>query len=230
MVILRKRQKKSSRFSWKIDFSNLIHDICIYNFCCNLSLRLVTKTRACKVVSQEGSLGVTPHVLGSEENVREWTFTLPRELPPWELESWWVSKFSESDCRVQNSMDWKIPYIIKNILKCRCLKWAHMTHLDIWNTSLGSGVKLAIWFPTIKSQESPQFSRVQVACDIPLKSSRWGLQLCFRSHFNQRFTCKVMGLQSRMSPSCENFMTPTWESWDKMSFGCRPHGEAQNIL
>ncbi len=43
----------------------MIHDICIYNFCCNLSLRLVTKARACKVVSQEGSLGVTPHALGS---------------------------------------------------------------------------------------------------------------------------------------------------------------------
>jgi hypothetical protein len=28
-------------------------------------------------------------------------------------------------------------HTIKNLLKCRCLKWARMTHLDIWNTSYG---------------------------------------------------------------------------------------------
>jgi hypothetical protein len=32
-------------------------------------------------------------------------------------------------------MDWGIPYTIKNILEFRCLKWNHMTHLGIWNTS-----------------------------------------------------------------------------------------------
>jgi len=28
-------------------------------------------------------------------------------------------------------MDWKF-YIIEKLLKRRCLKWARMTHLDIW--------------------------------------------------------------------------------------------------
>jgi hypothetical protein len=28
-------------------------------------------------------------------------------------------------------------YIIGKILKCKCLKWARMTHLDIYNTSYG---------------------------------------------------------------------------------------------
>jgi len=32
-------------------------------------------------------------------------------------------------------MDWRVPYIIRKFLECRCLKWAHMIHLDIWNTS-----------------------------------------------------------------------------------------------
>ncbi len=41
----------------------------------------------------------------------EWTFTLPKQLPLEELESRWT--------------------------KHRCLKWAHITHLDIWNTSYG---------------------------------------------------------------------------------------------
>ncbi len=32
-------------------------------------------------------------------------------------------------------MDWDIPYIIRKLLEHRCLKWAHMTHLDTSNTS-----------------------------------------------------------------------------------------------
>jgi hypothetical protein len=40
------------------------------------------------------------------------------------------------------------------------------------------GVKLAVWLPTIKSRELTQFPCVQMACNLPLKSSQWGLQLC----------------------------------------------------
>jgi hypothetical protein len=54
-------------------------------------------------------------------------------------------------------------------------------------------VKLAIWLSTIKSQESTRFPCVQVACNIPLESSWWRLQLCFRLYFNQRSTHKIMG-------------------------------------
>jgi hypothetical protein len=28
-----------------------------------------------------------------------------------------------------------VPYIIEKLLECRCLKWARIAHLDIWNTS-----------------------------------------------------------------------------------------------
>jgi hypothetical protein len=58
--------------------------------------------------------------------VWEWTFTLPSELPFW-----------ESDCRGQNPLHWRIIYIIGKLLKLKCLKWARITHLDIWNTSYG---------------------------------------------------------------------------------------------
>jgi hypothetical protein len=34
-------------------------------------------------------------------------------------------------------MDWRVLYIIEKLLKRRCLKWAFMTHLDIWNISYG---------------------------------------------------------------------------------------------
>jgi hypothetical protein len=34
-------------------------------------------------------------------------------------------------------MDYDILYIIRNFLERRCLKWARIIHLDIWNTSYG---------------------------------------------------------------------------------------------
>jgi hypothetical protein len=74
---------------------------------------------------------------GVQKSVREWTLTLPRELPLWELESRWTLESSESNCKGQNSLDWSVPYIIENRLERRCLKWACMTHLDIWNISYG---------------------------------------------------------------------------------------------
>jgi len=98
--------------------------------CRNLNLGLVTKARACEVVGQERSLGM-------KESVKEWTLTPPRELPPWELESRWTLEFLKSNYKGQNPLDWKIIYIIENLLKRRCLEWACMTHLDTWNTSYG---------------------------------------------------------------------------------------------
>jgi hypothetical protein len=66
----------------------------------------------------------------------------------------------------------------------------------------GPGIKSPIWLSTIKSQESPWFPCVQVACNIPLQSSWQGLKLFFKPRLNQRFSCKVMGPQSRESPNC----------------------------
>jgi hypothetical protein len=100
---------------------------------------------------------------GVQKSVREWTLTLPSELPFWELESQWTPESSEGNYKGWNPLDWRVLYIIEKLLKRRCLKWAHMTHLDIWNTSYGrQGVKLTVWLPTTKSQESTQFPYVQV--------------------------------------------------------------------
>jgi hypothetical protein len=100
----------------------------------------VTKARACKGASQEWSPWVTFHAHGRMrvyESVREWTLTFPSELPFWELESRWIPKFLKSDCRGQNPLDVGVPYNIGKLLELRCVKWARMIHLDIWNTSYG---------------------------------------------------------------------------------------------
>jgi hypothetical protein len=70
-------------------------------------------------------------------SVTEWTLTLPRQLPLWEMESRWTLETSESDFRGQNSMACDVLYIIGKILELRCLKWARIPHLGIWNTSYG---------------------------------------------------------------------------------------------
>jgi hypothetical protein len=53
------------------------------------------------------------------------------------MESRWILKISESDLRGQNSMACGVLYIIEKLLERRCLKWARIAHLNIWNTSYG---------------------------------------------------------------------------------------------
>jgi hypothetical protein len=71
------------------------------------------------------------------ERVWRWRLTLPSEFPLWELESQWTPELSKSNYRGQNTLHWRVLYIIEKLLKCKCLKWARMTHLDICNTSYG---------------------------------------------------------------------------------------------
>jgi len=59
-----------------------------------------------------------------------------------------------------------------------------------------------------RSQESTRFPYVQVVCDIPLESSRWGLECYFRPHLNQRSSHKVIRPQSCERPNFGNFEIP----------------------
>ncbi len=71
------------------------------------------------------------------ESVKEWTSTLPSELSLWELESQWTPESLENDCRGQNPLDWKVPYIIGKILERKCPKWSCITHFGNYKTSYG---------------------------------------------------------------------------------------------
>jgi hypothetical protein len=103
--------------------------------CRNPSLGLATEARACKVAGQEGTPRGTLQLLGVPKSVREWTLTFSSELPCWELESQWTLESSECDYKGQNPLAWRVIYIIRKLSKLRCLKWARIAHLDIWNTS-----------------------------------------------------------------------------------------------
>jgi len=74
-----------------------------------------------------------------------------------------------------SSCHWKL-------LKCRCWKWPHMSHLDIYSISYGKK----------KGRESTRPRCVQMECDTLLESSQGELQVCFRPHPNQRSGQRVM--------------------------------------
>jgi len=87
--------------------------------------------------------------------------------------------------------------------------FGHLQH-KLWRNE-GLGVKLVVWLPTTKSQESTWPLCVQVECDTLLENS-WGeLQVCFRPHPNRRSEQKVTTSQSPGSPNRDNFGTTPWE-------------------
>jgi hypothetical protein len=120
-----------------------------------------------------------------------------------------LSNFQKVIAGVKNTLDQRVLHTIGKLLERKCLKWAHMTHLDTSNTSYGQKKgresNRQIWLPTTKSWESPQFPCVHVMCNIPLESSWWRLQICFRPHVDQRFAHKDMAPQSCESPNFGNF-------------------------
>ncbi len=111
--------------------------------------------------------------------------------------------------------------------------WA-FGHLSpkLWEKE-GSGVKLAVWLPTTKSQESTSSRPLNWECDTSLERWRRGLQVWFRLRCDQTLQSGVMSSQSPGTPPGQfrdNFGTPTWESWEKEPFGCSPQNVAQRIL
>jgi hypothetical protein len=94
----------------------------------------------------------------------------------------------------------------------------------------GSGLKMSIWFLTIRSQESLWFMCVQGACHILLEKCQWGLQLCVKPRFNWRSTQEVMGVQNDESPNFEIFGTLGLGVPGRIPFGCSLHGEWQKLL
>jgi len=122
-----------------------------------------------------------------QKSVREKTLTLPSELPSWELESRWNLECSKSDYKGQNPMVRGILHIIGKLLKLKCLKWAHMTHLDIWNTNYGlkKGRESNWQFDSrsLKVGNQPNFLVCRWFATYHWKAC-WELECFFRPHLN----------------------------------------------
>jgi len=101
--------------------------------CRNFSFKFTTKTKGLQGCEPKGSPWVTPHALGSVEKCEG---VNPR-TPTWEMKTKWTLESSKGDCMGENSMAWGVLYTIRKLLERRCLKWARIAHLDIWNISYG---------------------------------------------------------------------------------------------
>jgi hypothetical protein len=97
--------------------------------------------------------------------------------------------------------------------------FGHLQH-KLWPKER-SGVKLAIWLPTMGSRWR---------CNMPLESSRRGLKLWFRLHPDWSSTVEIIVLQSCRTSSLGKFETPIWESRNKKPFRCHSRRVVQSIL
>jgi len=100
--------------------------------CHDPNVKFMTKTKSWKRCGVKMQL--ENHIHASKnlriwKIVKDWAHTLPSGFPLWELESLLNLKKLESNFRGQNSLDWRVFYIIGKFLKHRCLKWSCMT---IW--------------------------------------------------------------------------------------------------
>ncbi len=225
--------------------------------CRNPSFGLVTKTKGLQGCGPRrslgikgkrsqgcrlrGSPGVTSHTPGNVRrcegvwgSMREWTFTLPRQFPFWEMESWWTFETSESDFRGQNSMACGIFYIIEKVLELRCLKWAHIAHLDIWNTS---------YDPKKGWELNYQFdSRLEkVRNRLDLLNCRGRATYCWKA-FNESYNfaldrISIWGLFAKLCgskvvgvPTSAISGLPLGSPGRENPFGCRLCGQPQNML
>ncbi len=91
------------------------------------------------------------------------------------------------------------------------LKWVRMTHLGTQNISYGQkkGQESSCQFDSrpLKVRNLHDLLTFMCLCHIMLERSWWRLQLFFRPHLNQRFSQKIMGLQSCKIPHFKNFET-----------------------
>jgi hypothetical protein len=98
----------------------------------------------------------------------------------------------------------------------------------------GSGVKLTIWLPIIKSQELTRPWCAHGECDTPLESSQGELQGRFRPRPNRRSEQRVTTSWSPESPNRDNFGAisglPLGNPGSKSHSGVGCGGVTQKIL
>jgi hypothetical protein len=146
----------------------------------------------------------------------------------------WSPKSSKRNCRGQNLMHWKVIYIIGKLSKRRCLKWALITHLDIWNTSYGQK----------KGQESNwQFDSrsLKVMNQPDFLACRWCATYCWTPlEQGYNFALDLIAIGGLHAKLCTPKITgvpvvgilglPLGNPETKIHLDVAPRGEMQSIL
>jgi hypothetical protein len=164
-------------------------------------------------------------------NVKEWTHTFPSELPVWELESLWSFEYSKRYFNNQISLDQRVLYTIEKLLKLRCLKWACITHLSTCNTSYsqnkGQELKCQFDFRPLKIKNRPEIHVCNRRATYHWKALNvvynFALDLASIKKIFTRNYGPPKFWESQFQKNWDS-RPPSWESWDKMTLGCNPHG------
>jgi hypothetical protein len=204
--------------------------------CCrNPSLGLATKARGYKVAGQvAGDPGALHMLLGVQkvwENEPSQS-QVNSHVGSWSLER--TPKFSERDCRGQNSSPWRVLYIIGKLLKCRCLKWACMAHLDIWNTSYGqkkgweSNWQFDSW--PLKVGNRPDLLGCRQHATYRWKALDEGYNFPIDRTSIRGLLAKLWGSKVSGVPVGGISRLPRESPGKEKPFRCRPRGEAQSKI
>jgi hypothetical protein len=110
------------------------------------------------------------------------------------------------------------------LLKLRCLKWAYMTHLSTTNTSCG-------WMKGRESKCQFDSRPLKVRNCFNFLTCRWRVTYSWKAfdkayNFTSGLTLHKMLWASKVVrvPISWILGLSTWESWDKMTFGCNMYG------
>jgi len=98
-----------------------------------------------------------------KESVREWTLTLPKELPFWELESRWISECVESDCKGQNPKAQGVLYIIGKLLMRATTLFQTSSQSEVCTQSYGA--------PKLRESQLWQFRNSHLG--VPGQNAIW---------------------------------------------------------
>jgi len=125
-------------------------------------------------------------------------------------------------------------YIIGKLLEHRCLKWARMAHLDIWNISYGQKKG---WESNCQFDSRPK----KVRNRLDLLSCKWratyhwkyfdeGYKFALDRTSIQGLLAKLWGSKVVGVPIGAISRLPLGSPGREKPFGCGPHGEVQSIL
>ncbi len=143
-------------------------------------------------------------------------------------------EFSKRNCRGQNSSSWGFFYIIGKLLKCRCLKWARIAHLDIWNTNYGQkkGRESNWQFDSrpLKVENRPDFLGCRWRATYRWKALDKGYNFVSNLVAIRGLHKKLCALKVAGVPIHGISGLPLGNPGTKWPFGCGPRGVAQSIL
>jgi hypothetical protein len=137
------------------------------------------------------------------------------------MESQWIPETLKNNFRGQNSMACGALYIVRNLLECKCLKWVHIAHLDIWNTSYD------YWPKKIGNQ--PNLLGCKGRATYCWKALNKSYNFVLDRILIRGLLAKLRGSKVAEVPSGAISRLPFGSPRREKPFGCRLRGQPQSI-